>query len=177
VKYLIDRAHRGCGALAREGSSRRAQLPGTPGNLAKMLVDTPRAQTEDRGRMPPATYAQPGVHSFKELVAAARKAQCEESVQQWGSTTWTGAVPWKVKKAKNGPPSVTVDPTGRFRSLIFWSPCCGSMPFRGPIALIWRAFGDGHRGEAPDDVLRWYDQLKGRKENKLGYGWWILFLR
>lgn len=181
VRYLIeqnriDDAER----WAREGIEQtKAKLPGIADNLAKMLVEVAARRKEWTTVAAHAAcrfFEHPGVSSFKELLKAARKAECEDAVQKWAQRHLeTGAVPWRTKKTKTGPGCVTVDPDWPLPLPDFLIPLLRlDAPYRGPGGphfgvLLEMAIAE----KRPDDVLHWYDKLGGDKDSKTrgGLGW------
>ena len=153
-----------------------AKLPGIASNLEKLLGE----MAVQRRQWPVAAahaalgfFSHPSRESFQQLLKAAAKADCEDSIRGIALNfleTGVSPLPSPGKaSAKNGANAEWPLPIPGYL-LPLWSKDSRFRPAAGPHfdVLIDMAIGD-HRH---DDALRWYDAISTEQQHRGSMGWY-----
>ena len=180
VRYLIaqrrlDDAER----WAKEGIEKTVEkLPGIAWALAEILGDLARRRKRwDIAAAHAAVrfFDRPGIDSLQELVAQAAKAKCADQVRvQAIGFLETGVSPIAQVASSKGGAALRVNSAWPLPVPEYLTPLLAG---RGKEHASRRPYYDVLRDLAlaekrPEDVLRWYDQMRsGKKPSMGGWGW------
>jgi uncharacterized Zn finger protein len=180
VKFLIERKqYDDAQRWAREGIEKTAnKLAGIASNLAEQLCEVARLQKQWDIVAAHAAYLffnRPSREGFEQLMTAANKAGCQESVQRLAlAFLETGVQPMRITTSKKGERKIQLAEGWPVPVPDYLAPLMRSEDQRRASnephydVLIDMAIAD----KRPDDVLRWYDTLCAqRKQSPDGSSW------
>jgi uncharacterized Zn finger protein len=155
---------------AREGIEKTlAKYPGIASDLAKSMCDVAKHRKQWDVAAAHAAhefFEHPSTHAFKTLVAAAKTAGCEEQVRAVAQQFLeSGASPFRVSAGGKRGDKLTIDPSWPLPVPDYLLPFLfnerrPSAPGPRYDVLLDMAIAD----KRPADVLRWYDEMIGRKK-------------
>ncbi|MDP9175728.1 MAG: SWIM zinc finger family protein [Planctomycetota bacterium] len=180
VKFLIEqKQYDGAQRWAREGIEKTVnKLEGIASNLSEQLCEVARIHKQwdiVAAHAAQLFFNRPSKVGFEQLIAAANKAGCQESVQRLAMVFLeTGVQAMRLTTSKKGERKIQLAQGWPLPVPDYLAPLMRSEDQRRPLTgphfdvLIDMAIAD----KRPDDVLRWYDTLCAqRKQSPYGSSW------
>jgi uncharacterized Zn finger protein len=176
VKHWIGRRkYEDAERWAKEGIERtREKLPGVASDLANSLCEVAERRKQwDVVAAHAARYffERPGTERFKELVAKAKKAQCEEAVRAAALRFLeTGVSPIQWTESRKGERSLRIDaawplPVPDYLEPLFTRARAGATAPRPHYDVL---LDMAIAAKKPDDVLHWFDKMSAQEKRVAG---------
>lgn len=181
VQFLISHKHYGeAQQWACEGIEKTAEkLPGIASHLAQALSNIARLRRrweEVAAYEAWQFFDQPSQETFKRLIDAAAKANCQEKVRKFAlHFLETGSAP-VLTACSTEPNHTSADDAWPLPILEYLRPLMVSAKRHRATGPHYQVLIDMAIAEKnPDDVLRWYDKWSAgrsqQRSNLIGYGW------